>query len=238
MSLDFLRNWDRKDKIIGIVAGVSTLIAVTYVLFILYDPYYLRPCPYYVSNCPENNAGYFMNWLSDEIHKIIPYAVAQATNSASNMTQYKDSFGRFSISYPNNWTATPATNRFETDVLTIHNDNPRTAFIVVQIQVVNNLPLDEFATAYRSGLYDWTVFQDTECTNYKIQGNTVCSFIITRAEDTLTGTPSLTSLIVMNAAGGKAYIINLGSPSDNFDSMMPTYNKIIDSFHIGSSALH
>src|SRR5947209_17829485 len=80
MNIQMLKDWNKRDKLLGIVAIIGTITGVTYVLFILYDPYYLRPCPYYVSNCPENNAGYFMNWLSDQIHKIIPYAVAQEDN--------------------------------------------------------------------------------------------------------------------------------------------------------------
>jgi hypothetical protein len=42
-----------------------------------------------------------------------------ATTPIGNMTQYKDPQGSFLISYPTSWTATPATNRFETIVVTI-----------------------------------------------------------------------------------------------------------------------
>src|SRR5207247_8638204 len=68
-----------------------------------------------------------------------PPVIAQATNTtkssspsstttpppviaqASNMTKYYDPQGRFSVSYPTNWTVTPATDRFQSTLVDFSN---------------------------------------------------------------------------------------------------------------------
>jgi hypothetical protein len=154
--------------------------------------------------------------------------------SHSKMTHYTDPEGRFSISYPTNWTATPATNRFQTNAATFSNGIGS----AVLVQVINLASSPELAARSMTiGMYGYITFQDVECSKYKVDGNIACSFIVTKSGDVNLGTRAITVIIVVTSINNKVYTIGLGSGQDTFDSMLPTFETMVNSFRAGSNSV-
>ena len=66
-----------------------------------------------------SNRGYiFVICLPAIAVLVLPSFVHSAT-ARTTMTTYNDPQGRFSVSYPSNWIATPASNRFKSTLLNI-----------------------------------------------------------------------------------------------------------------------
>jgi hypothetical protein len=69
--------WKKTDTILLSVLVAALIIALTYTTIRLTDPYY-GPCEYqYVSSgkCQDDIAWHLQNSITDQIHKIIPYAM-------------------------------------------------------------------------------------------------------------------------------------------------------------------
>lgn len=154
------------------------------------------------------------------------------TCPSAPMVTYHDPESRFSLMYPSSWTAIGATNKYETNALRINDGIIPTVIVIISR---SNVSLQTFATTTQNGMYLYTVFQPTECLKYKVQGNTACSFIMTRPADPNLNTQGVVVLMVQTAINDKIYSIALSAPSDSFDSKIPLFDKIINSFHIGVS---
>lgn len=154
------------------------------------------------------------------------------TNAATtqNMTKYTDSQGRFSISYPTKWTATPATNRFESQLVTFDSGVGPNSNIVI-ITGVGTDP-EAFARQVVNAAIQYTLFQNVECTKYKIDGQKACSFILTKQANPDLGTPGGVIMQVLSYSNGNMYTINFVASEDTFDSLLPTFEAMIHSFTV------
>jgi hypothetical protein len=153
-------------------------------------------------------------------------SVAKA--QTTSMTKFTDYLGRFSISYPSNWTSEPATNRFQTNAASFSNGNG-SGFLV---QVINSpLSPEIFARGMSASFgYQYSTFQDVECSKYKVDGNRACSFISTKSGNPDLGTRDITVLLVVTSINNKIYTINFASGQDTFDSILPTFETMLNSF--------
>jgi hypothetical protein len=148
----------------------------------------------------------------------------------SNMTKYTDSQGRFSVSYPVNWTATPSTNRFQSTLVKF--DNGAGSSMSVDLVRGATDPEEGARTTVNlaSFQYTLTVFQPVECTKYKIDGQKACSFILTKSADANMGTPGRVVMGVDSYVNGKAFALTFASNEDTFDSVLPVIERMINSF--------
>jgi hypothetical protein len=149
------------------------------------------------------------------------------------MTTYKDPQGRFTVSYPTNWTATPASNRFESPLVKFNSGvGPNAIIDIVTVQVPDP---EVFATQIaNTGLFQYTLFQNVECTKYKIDGQRACSLIFTKQADADLGTPGVAIMSVISYVRGNMYTIGFAAPQDRFDPELPTFEAMISSFKAGS----
>jgi hypothetical protein len=155
------------------------------------------------------------------------------------MITYKDPQGRFSIYHPANWTVTPAANRFQ-DVLVMFSNCCQkngiyfSDFDVALVRIngattttdpsaVANLYSDNPANIPPGD----SMFQNTECTKYHTDGQKACSIIFT-----FTNPANQAGVIeeVISYVHGIMFEFNMASSTDNFDSYLPTFQKMIASF--------
>ena len=155
-----------------------------------------------------------------------------ATPTTQNMTKYTDPEGRFTISYPVNWTAQPAGNRFESPLVTFDSGVGPNSNIVI-ITGVGTDP-EAFARQVVNTANQYTLFQNVECAKYKIDEQRACSFIFTKQADSDLGTPDAVIMQVLSYINGNMYTINFAASQNTFDSLLPTFEAMISSFKAGS----
>jgi hypothetical protein len=152
---------------------------------------------------------------------------------------YTDPEGRFTIDYPSNWTAKPATNRFESTVVkfTSYFLGPMSFVTIMNTPSVpsspswSSLATRSAARGFESAGY--VTFQDVECSKYTLSGEQACSTILTKSGDASLATKSIAALIVAAVINGKTYAVSLGSGQDEFDSYLPTFENMLASFRLG-----
>jgi hypothetical protein len=153
-----------------------------------------------------------------------------ATPIAANMTTYKDPQGRFTVSYPTNWTSTPASNRFESPLVKFESGVGPNVQVAIEIGTDPEALSRELANA---GLFGYTLFQDVECTKYKVDGQKACSLIFTKEADPDLGTQGVVVMSVLSYVNGHLYLIGYGATQNTFDSALPTYEAMLTSFNAG-----
>jgi len=171
-------------------------------------------------------------------NKTTPLNMTTGTNKTTpqttNMTTYKDPQNRFSVSYPTNWTVTPATNRFETNLLDIKDTPGPTGGNSISLILSRSGTDPELTANASASIYTSTLFQPVECTKYKVDGQKACSFI-TANSAIFPGTSGRVVMEVDSYVGGNMYALIFGSDSDKFDSVLPIYNTMIQSLHFSAA---
>lgn len=151
----------------------------------------------------------------------------------SNMTRYTDPQGRFSIVYPFDWTVSPATNRFSPLVVQfVAVTGTNVGVVIVKDNLSTVTDPSTFASAMIAGVhsYGFLVFQNVECTKYKIDGQRACYYITTKAGDPFIGRPDVVIQLVSSYLNGKMFAITFAANRDTFDSTLPTFEKMLASF--------
>jgi len=150
----------------------------------------------------------------------------------SNMKQYTDPQGRYSIYYPTNWTVTPATNRFQT-ILVTFSSVPYESFSVVVVP--NGGTTDPAVTLnYNTNPFNiplgMSIFQNTECVKYRIDGQKSCSIIFTGTLDTNSSLGPLVFEQVATYVDGRMFAFNMWGTQGDFDRYLPTFDNMVASF--------
>jgi hypothetical protein len=148
---------------------------------------------------------------------------------ATNMTKWSDPHGNFSVSYPTNWTVTPASNRFESPLVKSNSGVGPAA----NVDIIKGSVTDPEAIARQIANYvgiQYTLFQNVECAKYKIDGQKACSLVLTKQADPNLGTSGDVVMQVFSYVNGRMYVMTFGAPPDTFDSVLPTFEAMIASF--------
>ena len=160
-------------------------------------------------------------------------AKSEMRTNIINLTKYTDGQGRFSISYPSSWNVQPATNRFQTVAVAFTNRVfTNSSFASVNI-VIDNAPTQTDPALYLDSslsapVYSgFSLFQNVECTKYKVDGNKACDMVFT-------GNPSgnlpVAVLQIASYVDKKAYTFTMAGSQDDFDSYLTTFDNMLASF--------
>jgi len=166
---------------------------------------------------------------------IIKQAVIIAVG-IKNMTKYADPQGRFSISYPTDWTPVPATNRFQSVLVTFSN-LPYSLFNIAVVHA--NITTDpsviasEYTTNPLTIPFGYSLFQNVECIKYHIDAQKACSVILTGTNPT-SQVPIVLEQVI-SYVHGNMFVFNLSGTQDSFDSFLPTFQSMLASFKAPSS---
>lgn len=168
------------------------------------------------------------------------HAQTQTTTNATSYLTYKDSQGRFTISYPSGWTVTPAKNRFEPFAVKFTGPDLLSSLTIRFMKIDNSG--DDIETIM-SGTPDrirfttpnFELIQDVECKKYTIDGHKTCSMINTQTPDYISNIKI--AMDVSTIINGTTYLLVYGSTPDNFDTNLPIIDKMIGSFKIPVDAL-
>jgi PsbP len=152
----------------------------------------------------------------------------------SNMYQYTDPGGSFTISYPAIWSATPGTESvFFRDGLSavsvvVPSRSP-TLSPEVSVRIWKDTMVKD---TFGGKIY---TIQDVECSKYKVDGNTACRAIVT-STSRISLPVSNSDIEVVTSINGKNYIFELDSPPETFNSILPIFETMLNSFKAGSSS--
>lgn len=156
-----------------------------------------------------------------------------------NMTKYADPQGRFSIYYPSDWTPVPATNRFQSVLVTFSNQ----PYSVFDIAVVHgsvatdpSVVANEYNTNPLSIPFGDSIFQNMECVKYQIDGQKACSVILTGTNPT-SQVPIVIEQVI-SYVHGTMFVFNLSGTQDSFDSYLPTFQSMLASFKAPSASVN
>ena len=86
----------------------------------------------------------------------------------------------------------------------------------------------------RIGTPNFELIQDVECKKYTVDGHKACSMINTETPDYISETKAAL-MTVDSLINGTTYRFMYGSTPDNFDSSLPTIDKMISSFKISAN---
>lgn len=168
---------------------------------------------------------------SPELTNSTPVAPQTIEGSAT----YNDPQGRFSIDYPSNWTAKPAANRFDKDLVTLETGRhtPQFAQLTVGITKSSPLGIEQSLNALIPRLGEiipkFELNQDLECQKYMLDGIKACSFIYARNLDYVSNI-KIAAMQVSADIGENLYTLTYITLPDNFDRTLPTIEKMIASF--------
>jgi photosystem II reaction center protein PsbP len=154
----------------------------------------------------------------------------------SNMNQYTDREGSFTMSYPNTWSVKPGVSE---DVF--FRDLSGTSLVSVMVlSTPPSLSPEILAHIWKNGMVEellgrriYTAIQDVECSKYKVEGNTACSSIVTTTPRI---SSPVTSIDVVTSINGKIYDFQLDSPQETFNSILPIFETMLHSFKAGSTS--
>jgi hypothetical protein len=156
---------------------------------------------------------------------------------AKTFLTYKDPKGTFTINYPNDWTVKPG-NRFE-DFLVRFN-GPSAFFGIMEPITRHNDPsslkdiLGQFMLAI-SNSPNFKSVEDIRCDKYVVNGNNkACNAVFTRTVSYI-DTNKIVTLVVISEHEGRVYVFRYEALPDNFDAILPTVEKMINSFKILSN---
>jgi hypothetical protein len=160
--------------------------------------------------------------------------VANQHRIANSMPKYTDPQGRFSINYPGNWTVISATNRFQFIRLSFSNCCQQNGmpYSFFNLAIENGMATDPavvanmYSTKYIP--FGGSVFQNVECTKYHIEGQKACSIILT-ITNPISQVAGATEE-VFSYVHGMMFVFYMGANQDNFDSYLPTFQKMMASF--------
>jgi PsbP len=154
----------------------------------------------------------------------------------SNMKQYTDPEGSFTISYPTTWSVTPGASKqvfFRDGLSTITvvvPGRPITLSSEILVRIWKDTMVKD---TLRGRIY--TTIQDVECSKYKVDGNTACSAIVTTTPR-MSPPASNTDIDVVTSINGKIYNFEMYSPAETFNSILPIFETMLNSFKAGSSS--
>ena len=166
----------------------------------------------------------------------LPHTITGNETTKAQRTQfsnYIDSQGRFSISYPSTWTVKPATNRFEPVLVSFVTPiSGSLADLNIAVSATHNIDPELYtitnAAEYHPG---YSMFQEPECVKYKIDDQKACSYIIT------TVGPSRGRVVIMHAnsfVNGQMYLFTFSGHGDTFDKDLPVVDQMLASFRAPS----
>jgi hypothetical protein len=165
----------------------------------------------------------------------LSYAIGVATTQTSNMTKYSDPQGRFSVSYPTTWTATPQADRFQTTLVGFA-DGAGSGMSLISLSGIVHDPQVMANLAVNNLPFGYSMFQNVECIKYKIDGQKVCSYIGAQQADPNLGTPGRVVMQMITNIGGKMYGMTFAAPESTFDSMLPTFETMIHSINFAGNS--
>jgi hypothetical protein len=155
---------------------------------------------------------------------------------------HTDPQNRFTISHSSGWTVDPATNRFEG--MDVRFTSPQNPSLTVGINVMEDLPVynkeDDSAIEiamldYISGLQDTfpnlNIFQDVECNEYSMNGQSTCSFIYTHPDSSGIQNAVL-EVSILDASNSRIFMLSYANSQDAFDADLPIVEQMINSFRI------
>jgi hypothetical protein len=82
---------------------------------------------------------------------------------------------------------------------------------------------------------NFELIQDVECKKYTIDGHKACSIINTQTPDYISQT-KIAMMTIGSLINGTSYMFLYGARPDNFDTYLPTIDKMIASFKIPANA--
>jgi hypothetical protein len=153
----------------------------------------------------------------------------------ATMVIYKDP--RFTMLHPSDWTATPQTNRFETTLVNFDAALGNSLSVSTNNAGGSTDPEAVSRSAQNILGFRYTVFQPVECAKYTVDGAKACSIILTKPADLTLGTPGRVVLGIETYVKGSMYTISAGSDENTFDTVLPTFDKMIHSLHFGGNSI-
>ena len=96
---------------------------------------------------------------------------------------------------------------------------------------MNQSGLQEFAELELStgfGVQDAKVEQEVECEKYTVEGEEACSYII--SSEQYTQGKDMLIMQIITRLGGTGYYFSYGNLRDDFDSQLPAFEQLVESF--------
>jgi hypothetical protein len=157
---------------------------------------------------------------------------ATAATTSSNMTQYTDRQGRFSIAYPSGWTVQPANNTIGSlsTIAQFVSSSGASLNIVIDTNNSNTDPATSANASIATMPSGYSVSQNVGCTQYTIDGQKACGYIVTGAANSTAGIPAFAIMQLGSHVNGNMYVFTMTSSQDTFDSNLSTFQAMLNSF--------